>query len=170
MALDPGDEVQTSTILTIVGDKVALGPIRAELAPHYQRWMNDFRMLRTLRGTVPLPMTAEGAALAVENLSSQPDQASFIVYQRDGMRPVGTTVISKIDYRNRTGLYGIEIGEPDARGKGIGTETTTLTLDYAFTALGLRNVMLTVSALNGGGLRAYERAGFREFGRRRGSR
>ncbi len=43
-------------------------------------------------------------------------------------------------------------------------------LDYAFTALGLHNVMLTVFEFNPAGLRAYEKAGFREFGRRRQSR
>lgn len=61
-----------------------------------------------------------------------------------------------IDYHNRAGLSGIEIGEPMARGIGLGTETTTLMIDYAFTALGLRNVMLTVSEPNTGGRRAYE--------------
>ena len=40
-------------------------------------------------------------------------------------------------------------------------------LDYAFTALGLPNVMLTVYEFNRIGIRAYEKAGFRELGRRR---
>jgi RimJ/RimL family protein N-acetyltransferase len=157
-------------VLTMVGKKVALGPIRADLVRDYQRWMNDFRMLRTLRGTEPLPMTEEKAAATLAAISSRPDEAIFTVYEREGLRPVGTTVIAKIDYRNRTGIYGIEIGEASARGRGFGTETTVLMLDYAFTALGLQNVMLHVSELNVGGRRAYERAGFREFGRRRKSR
>jgi RimJ/RimL family protein N-acetyltransferase len=61
------------------------------------------------------------------------------------------------------------IGEPEARGKGYGTETTRLMLDYAFTALGLHSVMLDVSEYNLAGRRAYEKAGFREIGRRRQS-
>ena len=40
-------------------------------------------------------------------------------------------------------------------------------LDYAFTALGLHDVYLTVNAYNAAGLRASAKAGFREFGRRR---
>src|SRR3712207_4845770 len=40
-------------------------------------------------------------------------------------------------------------------------------LDYAFTALGLHNVMLTVFEYNAAGIRAYQKAGFEEFGRRR---
>ncbi|GIW04684.1 MAG: hypothetical protein KatS3mg059_1304 [Thermomicrobiales bacterium] len=59
------------------------------------------------------------------------------------------------------------IGEADARGKGYGTETARLMLEYAFTALGLHNVMLQVYAYNRAAHRAYQKAGFREFGRRR---
>src|SRR5205807_9599132 len=70
----------------------------------------------------------------------------------------------------RTAEYGILIGEADARGKGYGTQVTTLMLDYAFVALGLHSVMLRVYAYNLAGKRAYEKAGFREFGRRRESK
>ena len=41
---------------------------------------------------------------------------------------------------------------------------------YAFTALGLRNVGLTVAEWNVAGQRAYAKAGFKEFGRRRSCR
>jgi len=72
-----------------------------------------------------------------------------------------------VDYRNRTANFGIFIGEAEVRGKGYGTEATRLTLDHALTALGLHNVMLTVAEFNLAGQRAYARAGFHEFGRRR---
>ena len=166
-----GEGASTDLVIMIEGTKVALGPVRADLTRDYQRWMNDFRMLRTLRGTEPLPMTEAGAEAVLRSFLAMRDQALFTIYEKaENMRPVGTTVIAKIDYRNRTAIYGIEIGEPTARGRGIGTETTILMLDYAFTALGLQNVMLHVSELNVGGRRAYEKAGFREYGRRRNSR
>jgi hypothetical protein len=56
-----------------------------------------------------------------------------------------------VDHRNRSATFGILIGEPECRGKGYGTETTRLMLDYAFTALGLHNVMLTVFEFNPAG-------------------
>jgi RimJ/RimL family protein N-acetyltransferase len=62
------------------------------------------------------------------------------------------------------------IGEKDCWNKGYGTEATALVLDYAFTALGLHNVMLRAYAYNQAGIRAYQKAGFREFGRRRQAR
>jgi len=83
------------------------------------------------------------------------------------LRPIGITNLHRIDLRNRTAAFGMLIGATTDRGKGYGTEATHLMLDYAFTALGLHNVMLTVLEFNRAGRRVYEKAGFRECGRRR---
>ncbi len=99
--------------------------------------------------------------------SQRADEVRFTVYERAGWRPLGTTALHGIDGRNRTAVFGILIGEAAARGQGFGTEATRLTLDYAFAALGLHSVMLTVAGFNLAGQRAYEKAGFKEFGRRR---
>ena len=97
------------------------------------------------------------------------DAIWFTIYAIEGWQPIGTTDLFEIDHRLRTARFGMLIGEADARGKGYGTETVRLMLDYAFTALGLHNVMLNVSEYNLAGRRAYEKAGFKEFGRRRES-
>ena len=131
--------------------------------------MNNFRTLRTM-GVLPRPLTAEQEEqwYGRESAGSESD-ITFTIYERSGERPIGNCGLHGIDYRNRTAEFGILIGEPDARGKGFGTEATRLILDYAFTALGLHNVMLRVFAYNPAGVRAYTKAGFREFGRRRKS-
>jgi RimJ/RimL family protein N-acetyltransferase len=76
------------------------------------------------------------------------------------------------DFTNPHGTaeFGITIGDAGERGQGYGTEATRLLLDYAFTVLGVHNVWLDTPAYNIGALRAYEKAGFREIGRRRGAR
>ena len=48
----------TSPIFNIVGDRVALGPLRKDLIPTYLRWFNDFRTLRTMLA-MPVPLTLE---------------------------------------------------------------------------------------------------------------
>jgi hypothetical protein len=45
-------------ILNLEGDLVALGPLRRDLLPLYQRWINDLGTMRTL-GLAPLPITSE---------------------------------------------------------------------------------------------------------------
>jgi RimJ/RimL family protein N-acetyltransferase len=42
-------------------------------------------------------------------------------------------------------------------------------LDWAFTVMGLRNVLLVTFSWNLPAIRAYSKAGFREIGRRRGA-
>ncbi|CAN5236069.1 hypothetical protein BH24ACT16_BH24ACT16_07810 [soil metagenome] len=80
---------------------------------------------------------------------------------------MGTAGLHQIDHHNRSAAFGIVVGEPEYRGQGLGTETVRLVLDYAFCALGLHNVMLSVYEFNQAGWRAYEKAGFQELGRRR---
>ena len=156
-------------IWNIEGEMVALGPMRRDLLPLYQRWINDFGTARHLVHT-PLPISEEAELAWYESVANDPASPGFTVYERKTGLPIGNTGLHNVDYRHGTAEWGILIGEVDARGKGYGTETARLMLDYAFTALGLANVMLTVYEYNLAGRRAYEKAGFREMGRRRQAR
>ena len=162
----PLEEPGNAPILNIIGEKVALGPQSAELLPLYVKWMNDFEVTRTLAIGLR-PMTMEAEQKWWETASVRENDVSFTIYERPNLRPIGNTALHKIDPTHATAEFGIVIGEKDAWGRGYGTEAATLMLDYAFTALGLHNVMLRCYAFNDRARRAYLRAGFREFGRRR---
>src|SRR5439155_4459284 len=95
--------------------------------------------------------------------------AGFTIYEAATLRPIGNTALMNVNHLHRTAEFGILIGEKDCWGKGYGTETTRLMLQYGFNSLGLHNIMLTTYSFNERGLRAYRRAGFREVGRRRES-
>jgi RimJ/RimL family protein N-acetyltransferase len=155
-------------IVNIVGDKVALGPLSRDLIPLLTRWSNDLATRRNIGA--PLPQTLEQWTARFERDALGEEGVDFAVYNRATWQLIGTVSLFHIDYRNGSADFGILIGERDARGKGYGTEATRLTLDYAFTALGLHNVGLTVAEWNVAGQRAYARAGFKEFGRRRACR
>ena len=151
----------------MVGERVALGPLRRELLPLYTRWMNNLVGVRTLGAF--LPVTLEGETKWYDEWVNSEKIVPFTVYARPELRPIGTASLFDVEHRNRSAEFGIFLGESDYRGRGYGTETTRLVLDYAFTVLGLHNVMLKVFDLNPAGKRAYEKAGFMEFGRRRQS-
>ncbi len=153
-------------VLNVVGELVALGPLRADLLPVYERWINDFATIRML-GLPPVSVTAEKERDWYEDRARSENGLMFTIYERETLRPIGNTALHGLDHRNRSASFGIIIGEPECRGRGYGTETTRLMLDYAFTALGLHNVMLTVFVFNAAGRRAYEKAGFKPIGRRR---
>ncbi len=156
-------------IIDIAGEAVALGPIHRALVPLMTVWANDPAARRNIGA--PLPQTLERRLAQYErDAAGSEGDVDFAVYERATWRPIGTVGLFNIDHRSGRADFGIFIGAPDARGKGYGTEATRLTLDYAFIALGLRNVALTVAEWNVAGQRAYARAGFREYGRRRESR
>jgi len=153
-------------IINIVGDQVALGPVKRDLLPLYQKWFNDFEVTRTLLVQMR-SMTLEAEEAWFDRITKSQRDVVFTIYERATMRPIGNTGLHNIDHFNRIADFGMLIGEKDCWGKGYGTESTALMLDYAFNGLGLHNVMLNVFDYNQRGIRAYTRAGFRVIGRRR---
>ncbi|MER3406714.1 MAG: N-acetyltransferase [Chloroflexota bacterium] len=153
-------------ILNVIGEKVALGPLRRDLLPLYLKWINDFEVTRSLAAGMR-PMTWEAEEEWYARISKSERDVAFTIYERATLRPIGNTGLHRIDDRHRTAEFGIMIGEKDYWGKGYGTETTALMLEYGFLALGLHNIMLRVYSFNERAVRAYTRAGFRVMGRQR---
>ena len=152
-------------IINIWGELVALGPLRRDHLPLYTRWINDLDTTRSLGASAP--MTVEQETAWYDGEVKNEKNVHFTIYELPALRPIGTASIGGIDHQHGTAEFGISIGEPEARGRGYGTETTRLVLRYAFDYLGLHNVELGVYEFNEAGIRAYEKAGFREVGRRR---
>jgi RimJ/RimL family protein N-acetyltransferase len=156
--------------LIVVGEKVALGPLRRDLATAYARWMNQLEVRRGLDHLgIATPQSQE--KWVEENIERaakrRPEAVEFTVYDRSDTTPVGTAGLLEIAHANGTAEFGIAIGE--RRGQGLGTDATRLVLDFAFHVLQLRNVLLQTLEWNIAGLTAYERAGFRRVGVRRGA-
>jgi RimJ/RimL family protein N-acetyltransferase len=156
-------------ILNIVGEKVALGPLRRDLLPSYLRWINDFAVTRTT-GSGLRPITREAEERWFEAFSTAADEVNFTVYERATWRAVGNCGLMHVNLQQRTAELGIMIGERDCWDRGYGTEATRLVLDYGFNVLGLHNVWLAVYSSNPRAIRVYARVGFKLVGRRRESR
>lgn len=153
-------------IINIRGEKVALGPLRRELIPLFLQWANDFDVTRTVtQGNRPVTLDAENAWYEKMNV---PDARNFVMYDVDGMVPVGVCGIFDINLVDRACEFGIMVGDKTRWGKGLATEAAKLCAGYAFRALSLNNVLLRVQADNPAAHRAYVKAGFKEIGRRRG--
>jgi diamine N-acetyltransferase len=155
----------------VVGDKVALGPLRRDLASDYARWMNELEVRRGLN-QMSVATAQSQEKWVEENLErgakDEPDAVEFTVYDRTDSAPVGTAGLFGIAHAHGNAEFAIYLGE--RRGQGLGTEATRLVLDFAFHVLQLRNVLLETLEWNLAGLTAYERAGFRRIGVRRGAR
>ena len=154
-------------VVTIDGSLITLGPLSKDLVPLMTRWMNDLGAQQRLGFAVPGPFTIEAEEQWYEGVAKSTEQVTFLIRVRESGTPIGTTGLHGINQRNRSATFGIMIGDASARGKGFGTEATSLTLDFAFSVVGLHSVVLTVAEFNLAGQRAYARAGFKECGRYR---
>lgn len=156
--------------IDLIGESVALGPLDTDLMPKYREWLGEFR--ETTEST-DLEIEVDPPEIEIEfadGTEFELDDVYFTVYELGSWRPIGGAALTEIDYYDQVAEFSIIIGETDCRGKGYGTESTSLVLDYAFNALGLTNVMLRVYEYNYSARGAFQRAGFREFSRRRDCR
>lgn len=142
-------------------------PVSQSHLDDYRRWFNDFRVQRTA-GLLPVPWNEDSFNRFFTNrILNNNDAIWFTVFESATGRPIGFSGLRDINERHRRAEFFVMIGDGDAQGKGYGTEATALTLDYAFTARRLHNVMLDVLSSSVAGVRAYTKAGFNEIGRRR---
>src|SRR4051794_13417937 len=152
----------------VVGERVALGPLRRDLAATYARCVTHLEVREGIgQMGIVTPVTEEKWVdeEIAKGAERPPVTVNFTVYDRADDAPIGTAGLFRISYVHSNAVFGIAIG--DRRGRGLGTEATRLTVEWAFRTLGLRNVMLAALAWNEGALRAYEKAGFRRIGVRR---
>src|SRR3954452_16649639 len=124
----------------VVGEKVALGPLRPDLAPAYARWMNQLEVRRGFAQLgVATPQTQE--KWVQENIERsakrEPDAVEFTVYDRTDSAAGGTADLFPTPHAHGAAACAAAMGE--RRGQGSGTEAGRLALDYAFHVLQLRN-------------------------------
>ena len=150
-------------VLWARADGIALGALRADLAHEYWRWESDPGAVLGYGRQVPESPDSRAEGLQ-HQLRGAPDQARFTVYHERAGDPAPCGLASLlIDHQVRTAEF-ILVVAPEARGKGVGTVATRLTLDYAFHVIGLDMVWLKVLEPNTAGRNAYAKAGFREVG------
>ncbi|HKB18831.1 MAG TPA: GNAT family protein [Candidatus Dormibacteraeota bacterium] len=145
----------------IQGKLVRLRPPKTEDAAVMMTWFDDLEVTRFIMRRHPPSIEEENAF--VENLAKDPNVIQWVV-ELEG-RPVGTTAIVQIDWKNGFGMTGTIIGEKAAWGKGVARELMQLRATYAFTQLPLRKLKSGYVDGNVASARAQAAAGYREVGR-----
>jgi RimJ/RimL family protein N-acetyltransferase len=107
-------------------------------------------------------MDEEGAEAFLERARTDESRRWFAVTV--GGRIVGETGLLRIFPEWRTTDVSIIIGDPDARGKGYGTQAVEMMLDLAFGEMGMHRVAIGVVGFNEAALRFWRGLGFREEG------
>ena len=128
--------------IRITGEKVVLRPMGYEDTDLIVKWRNNERV----RGNFIYreTFTAKGHENWIKTMVATGRVVQFIICEKKDMRPVGSVYFRDIDRIKKEAEYGIFLGEDDAAGKGYGTETARLAVDYAFEKMGLKKWILSL--------------------------
>ncbi len=150
----------------LVGDSVRLVPLDEEKHLDYiMEHFNDPEMRVYLGGYMPITRNVEREWLqaAEEALKKRTDFHFAIETMPEG-NMIGSTALHDIDWLSRSCVLGIAIYEERNWGKGYGTETIELILDFGWKHLNLRRVELGVHDQNPRAKHVYEKIGFKHYG------
>jgi RimJ/RimL family protein N-acetyltransferase len=142
----------------LTGEQVVLAPVQRADLPAMHRWINDRDLVLNSGPYRPVHFSDHEAWWTA--VSADRQSVIFAIREREGDRLVGSCQLLGLDLRHRSAELQIRIGEPDARGRGLGTEAVALLLRHAFADLDLHRVSLHVFASNAAALATYERCGF----------
>lgn len=128
-------------------------------------WTNDTEATRYLTEIFDQPYTEKnGEDFLNYALSGGSERMMFVMADPVTEEYWGQISLERISRRDGTAEVGVVLAKEEHRGKGIGREALSLLLRYAFDALGLRRVELTVFAENSRARLCYLKAGFIEEG------
>ncbi len=148
----------------LVGEKCYLSPISMDDVERYTEWVNDMEIGQFMLFTSSvIDMDKEKKALQ----SLMERDVVFAIIEKDTNKVIGNCGLHGINDVHRYATFGIFIGEKTFWNQGIGSEATTLLLDYAFNILNLHSVNMDVFSYNKRAIRCYEKVGFKYAGKRR---
>ena len=142
---------------------LALAPFTLGDCDRLIGWVPDARFLMQWSGPqYRFPLTREQLAQTFAATRQEPPaHLMFTVRESPGDRVVGHIELMRIDRAQRSGhVARVLIGEPDSRGRGLGTEMMKLLIAHSFGPLGLETLTLGVFAFNVSAIACYRRLGF----------
>jgi RimJ/RimL family protein N-acetyltransferase len=146
----------------LTGKRVYLRPLAKEDSVYLRKWSDDAE-IRGLIGEVT-SMSQADCKKFLEEVCADNSREWFVVVIKKNDRVIGEAGLLRMFPAWRTTDVSVIIGEKEEWGKGYGTETILLLLDYAFRHLDFHRVAIGVVGFNERALRFWEKVGFRREG------
>ena len=146
----------------LTGTRVYLRPLAKEDSVYLRKWSDDAE-IRGLIGEVT-SMSQADCEKFLEEVCADNSREWFVVVIKKNDRVIGEAGLLRMFPAWRTTDVSVIIGEKEEWGKGYGTETILLLLDYAFRHLNFHRVAIGVVGFNERALRFWEKVGFRREG------
>lgn len=151
----------------LAGHAIYLRSLEREDWDRLWAWFADREVVRYSLGLWQFPFSQVETQEWLDRTIRDKKTLTLGVVERTSDRLIGFAGITSIGAIGRSGEYFIFIGDKSCWSKGYGAETTKLIVDHGFASLSLHRIALTVSDINIGGVKAYQRAGFVTEGRLR---
>ena len=159
MGFDEKSEIEPRVL---IGKRVCLRPLAKEDLVHLRKWSEDAE-IRGLIGEVT-PMSEADCEKFLEKVYADSNRRWFVVVIKNSNQVIGEAGLLRMDPAWRATDVSVIVGEKEEWGKGYGTETILLLLDYAFRHLNFHRVAIGVVGFNERALRFWEKVGFRKEG------
>ncbi len=130
-------------------------------------WLNDLESIKYSLSLFQKIKSHKEIDIWFETLLQDKKNLNLGIFLKENNQLIGYAGISNMSEQNQSGEYFIFIGEKSVWGKGIGCQVSKQIIEIAFQDKMLNRLMLTVSELNIGGVKAYQKAGFKTEGRLR---
>ena len=146
----------------LIGKRVYLRPLAKEDLANLRKWSEDAE-IRALIGEAA-PMSEADSEEFLHKTYADSTREWFVLVTRNSDQVIGEAGLLRMNPAWRTTDVSIIIGEKEEWGKGYGTETILLLLDYAFGHLNFHRVAIGVVGFNERAMRFWEKVGFRKEG------
>lgn len=153
----------------IYGNRLVLREYQREDIENIRKWCNDPEITKNLSDIFLYPHSLKQSESFLQMMldGSNPNMKGFIIANKETGEYIGQIDLIGIDWKNRTSLIGIVIGNSENHCKGYGQEAIKILQNFAFEELNLHKLELEVHAYNEKAYNCYKKCGFVEEGRKR---
>lgn len=160
------EEIKAGKKLRLDGERIYLRLMEiSDATEEYCGWLKDPRVNRFL---VTKSSAVDELRSYIIKKTGQPDILFLGIFLKDDGKHIGTIKLEPIDLTAKKAEIAMMIGDKNFWGKGLIGEAMRLLIGYAFKKLNLKEIELGVVSQNVSAIRAYEKMGFIETGRKLG--
>jgi RimJ/RimL family protein N-acetyltransferase len=138
--------------------------LRALMAADFDtlyKWVNDRELVHFNNSYSPISDSSHRLWFESRCNNSVKGQYMFMINRNDTYETIGSCQVNEIKHIERSASLQIRIPSVEQRGKGFGTATVKLLLDFCFNDLNLNRVQIDYFATNVAAQKTYLKSGFK---------
>lgn len=140
------------------GDNIILRRMTRDDTANIIKWRNSSTVMSHF--IIQTPLTPEIHENWIRTKVEKGLVEQFIIIIKNSGKEIGSVYFRDIDKNESQAEFGIFIGEEEEQGKGYGYEAQKLALDYAFSQMGMKTIVLRVISDNERAIANYNKCGF----------